>query len=351
LAGIYYSRGLDFWGVQLQRIGELGKAASRFDDALKLNPDNVSAQINRRFNQTLRAGRTEPVDPARTALELFPKYSSWTEILNANGPLDDPSFCFECGVMFAGENAFFRQAASFFERVRELVPDYLPARMRLGELYLMEGLPDRTLVVLHEPLEHPENFSLAQTNETQLMVLGAAAYFQKSDFARGAELLDTEIARHPDDDALLTAAAKAYIMRGLFTNALKVVDRKLRSTPDDLTMLNHKGYIWLQLKNYDAAIAALNRVVAVETNNTDALFNRALAQLGNDHLDAARADYLRVQQVLTNSYQVAYGLGDIAWRQHDTNEAIRNYKIYVANADTNSDEAKAVFERLRALEK
>ena len=62
-----------------------------------------------------------------------------------------------------------------------------------------------------------------------------------------------------------------------------------------------------------------------------------------------RADYKTLQQSLTNSFQVAYGLGEIAWRQHDTNEAIRNYKLYLANANTNTAEATNVMQRLREL--
>jgi hypothetical protein len=56
-----------------------------------------------------------------------------------------------------------------------------------------------------------------------------------------------------------------------------------------------------------------------------------------------------LQQSLTNAFQIAYGLGEIAWRQHETNEAIRNYKLYLANANTNTAEATNVIQRLREL--
>ena len=103
----------------------------------------------------------------------------------------------------------FRQALASFDRVRELVPDNLPARFWLGQIYLMSHQPERALEVLREPLAHPEKFSLDETNETQLHVLAAAAYFQETNLARGSELLETEIARHPDDNNLLAAAAQA----------------------------------------------------------------------------------------------------------------------------------------------
>ena len=190
-----------------------------------------------------------------------------------------------------------------------------------------------------------------ETNETQLHVLAAAAYFQETNLTRGAELLETEIALHPDDNNLLAAAAQSFMVHGLFNNALDLIDRKLQSAPDNPAWLYGKGYVSIQLKNYDAAVAALSRVLAIQTNNDNALFNRAIANLDGDHLDAARADYLRLQQTFTNAIQVAYGLGEIAWRQHDTNEAIRNYQIYLANGNTNGGEAQTVLERLRELQK
>jgi tetratricopeptide (TPR) repeat protein len=351
LAGVYYSRSLDFWGVELQRARELEQAAARFGDALKLNPDNVVAQINLHFNQILRAGHTAPVDLSKTTADQFGKYPTWSDLLSANGPFDEPSFCFENGVNLAAGNGYFRQAIASFDRVRELAPDYLPARLWLGQIYVMARLPGRALDALRDPLADPGRFLLVETNETELHVLAAAAYFQETNFTRGSELLDTEIARHPEDNDLLASTAQAYMVRGMFDKAMGVIDRKLRFVPDDPAWLYSKGYVSIQQKNYAAAIAALSRVLAVQTNNNDALFNRAIANLDSDHLAAARADYLRLQQTFSNSFQVAYGLGEIAWRQHDTNEAVRNFRIYLANADTNSGEAQTVLERLKSLKR
>ena len=207
-----------------------------------------------------------------------------------------------------------------------LLPDNLAARYWLAQIYLASRLPDRALDALREPLERPERFSLAETNSTQLNILAATAYLEKNETARGIELIDTEISRHPANDNLLMAAAQIYVARGLFTNALTVIDRKLRLTPDDPTWLFGKGYACIQIKAYDDAIAALTRLLAIQTNNPNALFNRAVAYLDSDKLDAARADYETLRASYTNSFQVAYGLDEIARREHDTNEAIRNLR-------------------------
>jgi tetratricopeptide (TPR) repeat protein len=243
-----------------------------------------------------------------------------------------------------------RQAVLPLSRVRELDPDYLPARLLLAQIYLISRLPDRALEVLHDPLTQPQKFSLTDSNSVELDILAAGAYLQKTNVEEGTRLLEQEINRHPDNKDLLTASVQALVMRGLFTNALAVIDHELKLTPDDPTGLFGKGYICIQLHAYDDAIAAFTRVLSLQTNNIDARFNRALACLDGGKLDAARADYLQLQQTFTNSFPVAYGLGEIAWREHETNEAVRNYKIYLANAKNNTAEATNVVLRLRELE-
>jgi tetratricopeptide (TPR) repeat protein len=343
----FYSRSVDFWGVQLQRAGELEKAAVRFETAQKLNPGNLAAQVNLEFNHILRAGRTAPVDLSKTT---FDQLGNWVEVINANGPFDEPSFCFQNGIYMV-QDTYLRQAIAAFTRVRELAPDNLAARIWLGQLYFLQHLPDRALDALQDPLAQPEKFGLGPTNSTELNILAAGAYLLKTNLARGMELVDLEISRHPNDNDLLRAAAQFYVTHGLYTNALTIIEHRLKTSPDNPAWLYSKGFVSMQLKNYDAADDAFTSVLAAQTNNFDALFNRAVARLDSGKLDDARADYSRLQQNFTNSFQVAYGLGEIAYRKHETNEAVRNYEIYLVSANTNTAEAKTVSERLRELKK
>jgi tetratricopeptide (TPR) repeat protein len=350
LAGTIYSRGLNFMGVQLQRAGELDRAATRFGEAQALNPDNVVAKINLDFNKNLRAGSTNTVDLTRVTADRFGKYRSWSEVLSANGPFDETSFCFENGswLMQAG---LMRQAVASFIRVRQLAPRNLAARFFLAQIYIISRMPDKALEVLHDPLTQPARFALTgyDDNSIELDVLAAGAYFQRNENAPGAALLENEIVRHPDNEALLLNSAQSFVMHGLYTNALLVINRKLARSPDDLQWLYGKGIVSLKLGSYDDAVTALSKVFEAQTNNFDALFNRAVAYFQSDRLDAARADFRRLQASYANSFPVAYGLGEIAWRQHDTNDAIRNFKIFLTNAPANAAELKTVRERLTQL--
>jgi tetratricopeptide (TPR) repeat protein len=291
-----------------------------------------------------------PVDLSTTSSDRFGSYNNWMEVTDAGGPFDDPSFCFQAGLIFI-QNTYLRQAVGSFARVSELETNYLPARLFLAQLYLVNHLPDRALAALREPRAQPEIFSLGPTNSTGVNILAAGAYLQKNDLVRGSQLIELEISRHPDDESLLDAAARAYMVHGLFTNALAVMDRKLKTTPDDPTWLFGKGLASLQIKAYGTAIAAFTRVLEIQTNNYNALFDRAVARLQSEKFDAARADYLQLQSAFTNSFQVAYGLGEIAWRKHETNEAVKNYEIYLAYANTNTAEATNIIERLKSLKR
>lgn len=346
--GMFCSRRLDYWGVQLQRAGELQKAAASFELAQKLNPDNVVAQINLDFNKTLRAGKSAPVDLSKTAADQFGKYHTWNEVLNANGPFDEPSFCFEDGVVLV-RSGLLRQAIAEFERVRQLAPDNLSARLMLGTLYVANRLPDLALAEVREIRNQPEKFSLDKTNETQVALIEASADMEKTNFARGTQLLESEVSNNPTNNLLLATAVQLYIAHGLFTNALNIIDRKLQSAPGETNWLFMKGYIDIQTKDYADAISTLSQVLSMQTNNATARFDRAIAYLDSGKLDEARADYETLRQTFTNSFQVYYGLGEIAYRKHEANDAIKYYQLYLANANTNTPEAAKIIQRLREL--
>jgi Flp pilus assembly protein TadD len=208
------------------------------------------------------------------------------------------------------------------------------------------------LEVLKAPLAEPARFTLTGYDEasTELDVLAAGAYLEKGDNAPGVALLEKEMDRHPDNETLLMMAAQSFNMHHLYTDSLRVINRKLARSPDDPTWIFGKGLVSLQLSNYNDAVAALSRFLQMETNNPNALFNRGVAYLQSGHLDAARADLLQFQTAYASNLETAYDLGEIAWRQHQTNEIIRNYQILVANAPTNVPEMKTVRERLQAVQ-
>jgi tetratricopeptide (TPR) repeat protein len=352
-AGSLYSRSLNYWGVQLQRAGILPAAAECFADAKQVNPRNVAAAVNLEFNQMLQSGAAITVDPSRASPDQFGESRNWNTLLNATGPFDEPSFVFVNGGVFI-QNMLTHQAIAEYTRVRQLAPDYLRARLKLAQLYLFSRLPDLTLEALNDPFNQPQRFGLNESNSIMVDVLAADAHIQKKDIARANELFNLELSRHPDDAALVTVIAQTYLAYGLYTNALQLFSGQIERNPDDPRWLFGQGYANLQMTNYDKAIGSFTRVLQVSTNNPDALLNRGIAYFYADRLTNARSDFAALQSGSTNlahTIQAAYALGEIAWKLHDTNEAVRNYQLLLANAPTNAAEFKTIRDRLNQLQK
>jgi tetratricopeptide (TPR) repeat protein len=347
LVGAYCSRSLDFWGVELQRLGDLTDAAARFRTALELNTNNVAARLNLEVNDGLAAGRHLSADPSLGAFNQFGTFESLLKGLVQTGPIDDPAFCFQYGVTLAEINKFFRQAVAPLKRACQLDPDYLRGRIWLARVYGMNHMPDNMFDVLRAPVSRIDESSAADSH--QLNMLLSAAYFQKNDLANGVRLLELEVSRDPTNQALLTTVGQIYINRGMISNAMVIANMQLRLSPSDPAFLLTKGYLYNQSKQYEQAIATLNRALAIQKENDNASFQLANAYFGAGNLDAARTNYEMLQQARTNSPQLAFDLEEIAWRQHDTNEAVRNIEIYLAYAPTNSAQAQLMAERLRQL--
>lgn len=344
----YYSRGLNYWGVELQKVGEFDKAAPRFELAQRLNPDNVVAKINLQYNEDFRAGRLGSVAWDRGIEESFGKYRTWEQVLGENGPYDEPTLSYAQGYRFM-QGGLYRQAAQCFDRVRALATNDLTSRLWLAQLNLMAGLPDQALTLTKEIRANPKAFALTSTNRNDLLALDASAYFAKNQPDQAVETIEGELKRQPKDTLLLATAARLYTDRGLYSNAHGVLDRHLKITPNDPLPLINKGVVHVRAKEYKEGIEVFTRLLATQTNNSLARFNRAIAYLQSDMLDAAQKDYELLQREFPESFQVYFGLGEIAYRRKDTNAAIRYYESYLSNSAPTTAEAQTVINRLKEL--
>ncbi len=349
----FYSQSLNFWAVQLQRQGQLPQAAAHFGRALELNPDNVVAEVNLECNRLLQAGQKTSVQISKAIEDKF-GHRSWDQIMRDDGPFDEPSFCFAQGNAFlqGGNN---HQAALQFERVRALAPDNFEARIGLAQIYFFSRMPDEALQVINEIHSKAASLLNNHTNVVQLLAVETAAHLGKGDLSGAEAIVKSAVTKSPRDGDLLAAATKVYMEFGLYTNALETIDQQLALQPDDPGALFSKGNAWFQLNAFPQAIESLTRLLDMETNNFSkehyvAQFMRAKAYLGQAKLREAKEDYQVLRQALPKEFPVYFDLGEIAYREKDTNSAIENYKLYLANAPTNfTEDLKVVSNRLMEL--
>ena len=229
--GPIYARALDWWGVQMQRRGDLGKAAPYFDLAQELNPDNVAAAVNLEVNQSLRRG--EPLALGSLAVEeRFGRHRRWDQVLNESGPFDAPSFCFRQGLVFS-QGRLYRQAAHEFERVRALLPDNLDARLLLAKMNLLRGFTEQTLTMIADIHAKARPLGLTRTNLPAVLLVETAAHLSRKDVAGAESAVRAALAQYPGDVGLLATAARVYLNYGFATNALASIRAALQQQPGD----------------------------------------------------------------------------------------------------------------------
>ena len=344
----FYSRALNYWGAEMQKAGLLTNAAAHFERALELNGDNLVAEVNLGCNKNLQAGRKTSVQVSKSIEDEFGKYRNWDQVIGENGPFDEPNFCFEQGRVFV-RNTQYRQAAAQFDRVKTLAPENLAARIWLGQLYVVSQMPGEALKTVNEIRTQPDLLAVVGTNRNELLFVEASAHLGQNN-PRGAEdAVQDAVRRYPGDADLLATATQVYLKYARYTNALSTIEQELVISATNVNALVNQGFACIQVGAFEQAIPALTRVLALETNNHSALLNRAIARLRANRLDDSQSDYELLQKAFPTAPQIAYGLGEIAWRRKDTNAAVRNYQLYLANAQTNTVEAKSVLARLKEL--
>jgi tetratricopeptide (TPR) repeat protein len=118
--------------------------------------------------------------------------------------------------------------------------------------------------------------------------------------------------------------------------------------PLDPDALYWKGCSLMLLKDYEGAIPLLNQSLNTQTNFQTAMtLGFTHVQLGN--LDAARQAYERAAQSGSNAYQAYFHLAQVAYRQKDTNAAIKYVELYRSNAPPNLLDAGLVNDILAEL--
>lgn len=345
----FHSRSINAWGVELQKLGRLKEAGQMFAAAEQLSAWNVVARINREFNRNLASGSKATVTITRAIDDQFGHYRTWDQVLGENGPFDEPTFCYEQGMVYARQS-LYRQAIQEFERVRTLAPDDVGSRLWLAKIYVLSRLFEPALGVVEEVKAAPQRFALTSSNRTDFLILEASARFGRGETEAADHLLQGAITREPTNIYLLASSVQVYMRSGLYTNAVVLLDRQLRLDPGNTDALMSRSTACLRSGAFQEAIPTLDRLLTLQPGNHYALFNRAIANLQAGQLAEAERDYQTVAKVFTNAYQVHFGLGEVAWRSKNTNDTIRYCQLYLSNAPPDTAEAATIRERLRQLQ-
>src|SRR5205085_1986671 len=154
-------------------------------------------------------GHPQVRDP-QSVLDEFGRYHGWEEIMNLNGPYDDPTFCYALGVTYA-RSSLQRQAIRELDRAKTLAPTHLPSRLWLANMYLITQQPDESLKEVQEIYANPSTFPVSKTNQGELLYIEASARLAKHDLPAAEQAVNHAMQKYPADDDLLAKAVHVYM--------------------------------------------------------------------------------------------------------------------------------------------
>ena len=344
--GAHFARALNTWGVALQRRNRIDDAKPFFTAASELNPDNISATINARFNENLRANRPESVTLTDDISDRLGRFRDLPTFLMICGPVDEPSFCFKLGRIFADGN-LHRQAAQQFARAAELQPDSIETRMWLANASLNARFTTDVLRIVDETRKLGKELTPSQSND--LTGLEAWAHARQGDFEKAEGILLESERRFPDRVEPIQTLSDIYAAAAKTNQALAYIEKLMAKLPGDPRPRITKSAIQMQIGAVNDAVQTLTSILTEDPAFFPALVNRALALTQLGRLDEAERDYLKLLELAPKMQTVYYHLGEIDFQRGKGSEARRHYRRFLENTTPGTPEALTVQQRLNDI--
>jgi predicted Zn-dependent protease len=343
----WYAMALNSWGVELQRAGRLEAAGRRFEQAARLDPDNWIARANLFCNTNLLAGKTLGMGDVTGLASQLRSLQSFSLMLGRFGPMDEPSLCYLLGGIYV-QSGLIRQGMIQLERAAALAPKVPAPQLALAATYARCGLRDQCLQSIGKAREMMKGSPDYPVVDVELSVLEARVNLSGTNLAASRQVLQALLGRYPGDTKVEGRVFQSYVSFGDLTNAESLVSGMLSQQPDDLGIQMVQSGILIRTGRAAAAIPMLDRILE-NTNSLPARMNRAIAYLQVSNTAAAKMDLAELQTAGASPFLVNIALAELALREGDTNQAIRNYTTALTNAPAGSVQRQFVQSQIEKL--
>ena len=339
----FWSRAGNSLGVALQRGGRLEEAGRVFGQSKRLNPDNQLADLNGKVNVALRAGQV----PSTNLIASLSR-SPLVPTLNAHGPVDEPVALLNYGrALLNAADRLPRQAWEALHRSAELTPDNLGAQMGEVEALLQGGQVDAARRLLDDVKSRRPATTLSREDVASLTRLEIFYALARQDLATAEKLIEGARGQFASDTSLLDLLSALYFRQGRLDEAVPLLEQWRKLRMDDPAATIRLTTILMSRNQFDQALRMLDQFLAQKADNQPARINRAICLLRLGRLEDSRREYQSLVDKLPGVPLLHYGLGEIAVRQKDTNQALVHFDEYLKVAPTNTTEYAEVSKRVQ----
>ena len=325
----YYSRVLNNYGVELNKIGMKEQSLDFCRKALELNPNNLSAMLNLNFYET---GAENLDDEAtRKKEKIFSMYrSEWPLVLTYCGVLDVPTILSQQGLFYT-QGHLWRQAFQCFLRVEEFAPDNIHNMISLAYADFMIGESERALSLIRKA---KDGLQKAKPNDPGMATLtlqeaGCLITLGRLDEARA--LLDKLRLDYPADNRIEQTLIRLLFERKEYDLVLPMIDRQLKIAPDDPQLRYRKALCLLGLERDSEALTLLDGLYHKNPDLTQVSQLRRSVLLKMGKFKEVREEYESDLIRNENNVRAMMGLGDVAEREGRKEDALEWYNKAMTN--------------------
>ncbi|MGV3774561.1 MAG: tetratricopeptide repeat protein [Verrucomicrobiales bacterium] len=316
---VFYSRGMNNWGVQLQKQKQWKEAGQFFDSSFQLNTNNVPAKVNLAFNQAVQGGKSHALVDERKIMESFGKYRTWDALLSDNGPFDQPQYNFILGQELLRQS-LTRQAAHLFHRTVTLNPTNFLARQYLAQSYLFGNWISNALAEIEKAkTDFPD---IPVTNKIELITLESACYNAQNNYEKAEAILLDARKTYPREPTLLDSMLELYRAQGKQTNALAVLEEKIKLRPNYNFSYLQKAEILLGMRNFDGAEKAINKVLDEDPRNVAAQLYKTYLFMQKKDFAAARREVDKALKLDSENVQGMIYLSNILMESNEFDKSL-----------------------------
>lgn len=301
----------------------------------------VQAQIRSRFDAVQNSSAIAPAD------QRARQYAELGHVLSAATFFDEAVICYrhaellqpaESAWPYLRGHASLRKgdredAASAFERTLTLKPEYLPARVWLGDVQLDLGRPDAARATFER--------ALTQQPESASALFGAGrAALERRAYAEAAQYLEHALRIEPRASVMHYPLAMAY--RGLGqmdkadewlrtrgATAPSLEDPMLQSASvvlDSAVSYESLGMQALRQQDWAGAIQAFRRGLEVAPNDPSLRYWMASAMIAGGDAAGALREFQTIVRTQPDYAKAHFSLGAIYDQQGKAADALREYQ-------------------------